>query len=420
MAGLAVFSALPCIVFYRGTKNAYSAFLYFEVEIGGFMLKRSKYVVSAFFACMLFMTTVVQATEIARVIAVTGGVTVEHAGQSKALALKDSLRVKDIVRTNATGKVQLMFTDDTIVSLGTNSQFAMEDYSSSGMKSFKSNVAVGFVRFVTGTIVENNPEAFTVRTPEATVGIRGTTFSVDSRDRITKVFTESSLNSQSVVVKNVVIAPNYMATFGPNGELLSGPTLMTPEQRELLIESSRIGNPVAGVGLGGLVQPLTEEQIQGSGGTDSLEHTLADSRYDDLHENPLSSEFVNNVNAVGSGTFEFEDRGGANKSEGTFSFDANLSTGNLSNANFNTTNPGAGTFTATGGTGSANANGFTLGGGTATFTPTGGASGPIPTDWGVVGDEALEFGDSFEGDLTITNNTAGTLNGEIDGELSPK
>ncbi len=380
------------------------------------MFKCKALILCTFFSCLLCFATVAHAIDIAKVIAVTGGVTVERGGQSAALNLKDALMAKDVVRTDATGKVQLMFNDDTTVSVGVNSQFAMEDYSDSGVKSFKSNVAVGFARFVTGTIVENNPEAFSVRTPEATVGIRGTTFTVTTRDQITTVFTESSLNAQSVVVKDVVIAPGFMATFGPNGELLSGPTPMTPEQREELIESSRIGSPVAGIGLGGVVDPLWDERLEGN-----LENSLSDSRLDDLHENPLSPSFVKDVHAVASGTFEFDGFGG-DDSEGTFSFDANLTSGTLSNASFTTTDSTGGDFSASGGSGSIVPGGFNLSG-SGTFDEGAlGNSGNV--NWNVQGTDALEFDDDVEGNLNITPAPGfalgGPYNGSIEGELKPK
>ncbi len=375
------------------------------------MLQRNSLICTLLFFCLLCVTSLAHAAGVAKVIAVTGGVSLERGGQSQPLALKADLEVQDIIRTDATGKVQFMFHDDTTVTVGVNSQFAMEEYNNSGVKSFKSNVAVGFARFVTGAIVENNPEAFSVRTPQATVGIRGTTFSVSTRGNITSVFTESSLNAQSVMVKDVIIAPGHMATFGPQDKVLTGPMPMTPAQREELVEKSRIGNPVAGIGLGGVVQPFLQERELGI--NDSVENTLSDARHDDLSENPLDSSFVKDVHAVANGSFELASRNGGPDSEGVFSFDANLSTGNLSNANFSTTDATGGDFSVTGGTGSANADGFTLGGGTATMN--GGAAA-----WGVTSDDSLGSDDDFEGDLTISVPGGAMYDGEIEGQLQQK
>ncbi len=197
-----------------------------------------------FFVCVLSLFVIIpnfaQAASIAKVIAITGGVTFERAGTSTDLALKADLHVNDVIRTNANGKVQFIFNDESIVNIGNNSTFIVEDYSNDVKKSFKANLAVGFARFVSGEIVENNPEAFSVKTPEATVGIRGTTLAIMTHNGTTDVATESSLRQQSVVVGTVIIPVGQIGSFGINGEVKSHPTFMTPAQREFILDSSSI------------------------------------------------------------------------------------------------------------------------------------------------------------------------------------
>ena len=73
--------------------------------------------VSSFFATQAF------AAPIGTVIALNPGVTVERQGQHLPLALKDSLELGDTIISDATGKAQIMFNDDTTVSIANNTLF---------------------------------------------------------------------------------------------------------------------------------------------------------------------------------------------------------------------------------------------------------------------------------------------------------
>ncbi len=204
-----------------------------------------RYFIGIFFVFSTFICSVAFASSVATVISLTDGVTVERNGVMQPLTLKDTLQVQDTIHTNATGKAQLIFKDDSAVSLGVNSIFTLADYNDDVRKVFKANLVVGFARFVTGTIVKSNPNAFSVKTPETHVGIRGTTFSVETFNGKTAVFTENSMKKDSVIVGNTIVEPGFMAEFGPNGAVITPPVRMTNEQRRHLVQkasSSRAPN----------------------------------------------------------------------------------------------------------------------------------------------------------------------------------
>ncbi len=182
------------------------------------------------------------ADSIAQVIAVKGEVHVQRGGKDATLGMKDKIFVQDTVRTGKTGKVQLMFTDNAVVSLSENTIFTVSDYSDKADKAFTSHIPSGFARFVTGTIVEKNPEAFTVRTPEVTVGIRGTTFAVQRGAETSTVYTENSTKAQSVVVGKLTVPAGYMAIFGTGGKVLTAPMPMSDAQRHELVKRGTIVN----------------------------------------------------------------------------------------------------------------------------------------------------------------------------------
>ena len=63
------------------------------------------------------------------VVAVRGKVELLRSGeQPRRLVLKDKLLQKDIVKTGRRGRVQLAFEDDTIISLGRNTEMEITEF----------------------------------------------------------------------------------------------------------------------------------------------------------------------------------------------------------------------------------------------------------------------------------------------------
>jgi len=83
----------------------------------------------------------------------------------------------DILETGEDGAVSIVFIDETEFSLGTDGRMVIDELifdpsSLEGSSTF--TVIQGVFVFVSGEIAANNPEEMVVRTPVATIGIRGT------------------------------------------------------------------------------------------------------------------------------------------------------------------------------------------------------------------------------------------------------
>ncbi|MDR1579122.1 MAG: FecR family protein, partial [Synergistaceae bacterium] len=151
------------------------------------------------------------AEPIATVIAASGTVEVARAGSRVPLALKDPIYVKDSILTGADGKVQILFGDGSAVNVAPESAFDMSAYADVGDDSnFAANLFQGAVRIITGTITENNPENFEVKTPLATVGIRGTILYVEADDKHTTVKVFNS--DKTVIVNGIAVAETFKIT----------------------------------------------------------------------------------------------------------------------------------------------------------------------------------------------------------------
>lgn len=115
----------------------------------------------------------------ARVDFAVGRVTVAGAdGRERALAKGAEVDSGDTVRTDASGRAQLRFTDGAYVSLQPNTEYRISDYrfegKTDGSEKGLFGLTRGAMRTVTGLVGRVNRDAYKVTTPTATVGIRGT------------------------------------------------------------------------------------------------------------------------------------------------------------------------------------------------------------------------------------------------------
>jgi FecR protein len=87
----------------------------------------------------------------------------------------------DLITTGNSGRTQLRFTDGGMVSLQPNSQFKISKYADTGdgkQDSFLVDFARGGMRALTGLIGKRNRDNYKVTTTTATIGIRGSGFSM--------------------------------------------------------------------------------------------------------------------------------------------------------------------------------------------------------------------------------------------------
>jgi len=117
---------------------------------------------------------------VAKVTAIKGDVKLLRDTQEIPLTLNFILNEKDTIVTSENGRVQLIFEDNTIISLGKKSTFSIQEYLYDEQKpkeakaTFK--VAQGIFKTITGKIGKINPNKFKLKTKSASIGIRGTIF----------------------------------------------------------------------------------------------------------------------------------------------------------------------------------------------------------------------------------------------------
>ena len=316
------------------------------------------------------------AKDVGQVISFKAGVTAQRDGQAVALDMKSPVGDRDTLTTDATGRAQILFDDDTTVSLGSNTSLSLETVVAEGANpAFKARMGQGVARFITGKIVEKNPDGFSVVTPDATVGIRGTIFAVRVGNGTTTVFVTNT--TKQVFVNGVLVPTGFKITL-PQG----APTPMTPADHNLVSGSVAANSPASGA-TAQLAPPST---VVGNPVTPT---TLA--------QTPIVAQ------ALGEG---FRQTGNANVSgsltnevyTGSFSFLVNLTNGNVSNGVMQSGNSDT-PMAMTGGRGSISGSSLNVSGFTADDY-SGSMSGIAARN---------TSGLSVSGGYNVTNNSDGSL-----------
>lgn len=126
--------------------------------------------------CVMVLPTDVVANPVGQAIAVNQGAFLERDGQRSELSQGFVVALNDVITTNATGQVQLFFQDETRVVVGANSQLKVDAILFSGSTTasqFTVSAVEGAFRFLSGNSAKS---AYSIRTPNGTMGIRGTEF----------------------------------------------------------------------------------------------------------------------------------------------------------------------------------------------------------------------------------------------------
>lgn len=129
-----------------------------------------------------FLYAPVFAAPAARVEFAHGNVTVQAAdGRSRALTRGATIEAGDTINTND-GRAQLRFTDDGFVSLYSQTLFRVDEYRWDGVTNGKErsllSLLKGGLRTVTGRLARVNKKAYMMTTAVATIGIRGTEYTM--------------------------------------------------------------------------------------------------------------------------------------------------------------------------------------------------------------------------------------------------
>jgi|SRR5689334_1625345 len=122
-----------------------------------------------------------EAADIGQIKTSKGSVTVERSSQALPGAVGTRLQASDVIMTGTDGAVGITMSDDSLLSAGPNSTLALDRFafdSTTNQGKFDASLRKGSLSVISGRIAKQSPDAMTVRTPNAILGVRGTEFVV--------------------------------------------------------------------------------------------------------------------------------------------------------------------------------------------------------------------------------------------------
>ena len=149
-----------------------------------------------------------EAAPIGRVVTVEGSVSATRADGTQVTLTTDSPVFQgDVIETASDGAVGLVFNDDTTFSLGESARMVLDKLiynPDTGVGESTFSIIQGAFVFVTGEIAGSQPDAMIVRTPVATIGIRGTTvagqISIDGTDSTISLLADADGSVGQIVI----------------------------------------------------------------------------------------------------------------------------------------------------------------------------------------------------------------------------
>ncbi|MFY0676658.1 MAG: FecR domain-containing protein [Neptuniibacter sp.] len=129
--------------------------------------------------------------------------------QPRKLKRKSEIYDADRITTGMKGQVQLRFTDGSRLSIRPETEFIIEAYEFPGGQPEKGKAVYklikGGLRTITGAISKADTKNYAVKTPIATIGVRGTHYSLFFCDRACKESTQTQSGLYGYVLEGEIV-----------------------------------------------------------------------------------------------------------------------------------------------------------------------------------------------------------------------
>lgn len=137
--------------------------------------------VSLVFALASFPALGSDSAPIGRVKTVSGEAWVGVRGEPVRAEVGTPVPAGAVIRTGPAGKIGVTLRDNTLMSFGPDTEISIDDYRfdpEADDYALDASMTRGTLNFVSGLISRMRPEAQRLRTPNGTIGVRGTQFFV--------------------------------------------------------------------------------------------------------------------------------------------------------------------------------------------------------------------------------------------------
>lgn len=156
---------------------------------------------------LLFISNFLLANNVGKIVSFNGEASILRENQTILVDKNSVFQKNDTLNTKENTKLQILFLDDTIISIGQNSTLKINDYLFEEKDSkAEFTMAKGVFRTITGKIGKIAPENFKLETKSASIGIRGTQIVTAIEDNNEKIFcTEGQIEIKNNETKDSVI-----------------------------------------------------------------------------------------------------------------------------------------------------------------------------------------------------------------------
>jgi len=179
--------------------------------------------------------------------------------EQRSLARRSDVNEGDTLVTGSDGSLQIRFNDNAVLALSSDSQLRISEYhgrdADNNQEQILMDLLAGGFRTITGNIGSTDRDAYQVRTPNASIGIRGTHYEalLDKSNLLLGVY------DGGIVVSN----SNGTLNLGLGGSFLFGQVSTGSAPRGLLEPPTRLNQPlVPGTSQPGQPQPDDEPESQ--------------------------------------------------------------------------------------------------------------------------------------------------------------
>ncbi len=167
---------------------------------------------------------------IGEITAIYGKAYAIRGGKSIALFKGSKLEKQDIIKTMPNSRLQIVFVDHTVISLGQKTTFRVDKYDFNRQnQEARFSVSRGIFKSITGKIGHLNHSKYTLKTNNATIGVRGTIY-------VGRI--ESTKESIACTSGEIVVYTKRGSVVVKRGEITTFTSFTAPSKPKKLKEES--------------------------------------------------------------------------------------------------------------------------------------------------------------------------------------
>lgn len=188
---------------------------------------------------------------VAHVVWIKGSFFAKMPGDNTQRALKASSNVylNDTLLTGNDSQAEIVFTDNSVMTFRPNTNFYINQYNytqkgdkkeKASVGSYVMNLIEGGFRTVTGYVAKDSPDNYQVNTPVATIGVRGTEFSIvaakDGKTYMKRYKGVPCVNAKNKTSKHEAVCLREKEKYAEVADANTAPVVLAQEPAQFTVD----------------------------------------------------------------------------------------------------------------------------------------------------------------------------------------